>query len=80
MVLQSEIEFFGIVEILKSLDQDIDLVDGFEQGDVEAQRIAFLRSGVSARPKKSGSAPRSWRCRDEALLRVWTDTVSHALQ
>lgn len=55
-IVQAEVELFGVVEVLHPFDQDVDLVYGLEQVDVEAQRVA-LWIGVWMRLKKSGSAP-----------------------
>ena len=41
VVVQPEVELFGVVDVLHPFDQDIDLVDGLEQVDVEAQRVAL---------------------------------------
>ena len=41
VVVQPEIEIFGVVDVLHPFDTDVDLVYGLEQVDVEAQRVAL---------------------------------------
>ena len=52
VVVQPEIEIFGVVDVLHPFDTDVDLVYGLEQVDVEAQRVALLDRRLDAVEEK----------------------------